>query len=438
MANRSRRLLALLAVVALVVSACGGDDDGGGDEPTDGETTAATDDGDGDGGDTDDGDDGDTDDGDGDAAAPSGEPVVIGMIEDTAGGASAYSLVQSEGIEAAVEEINDNGGILGRPVELLRENDQNEPSQTPTLTRRLIENGAHVLLMNSGSASAVASKPICQEEQIVCLAPGNVSNEIVAEPDADFSYIMAPSATAMGEAYQGGMPAAGIETLAVISDDSPTIQGFDEFFLPFIEEAGIEFVAEETVPLDASDVSAQIARVADADADALLVSSLGGQTEVLIHNTAAQQLPDLPRFTVASIGNQPDSWELADPGALEGVVYIGTVSTENPRTQELEEVLSERVDGFQAVTGYNAQGYDSVQLLKMAIESAGGTDDSAAINTALEGIQDYQPHFGQANFTLSFGPEKHSGSDGPCGIVLGTWGPDNQPAGPWDVFQTSC
>lgn len=419
MSARPRLLIALFMVLGLAMSACAGGGDGGTDEPTQADTGTEAEETEG-------------------AGGPSGEPVVIGMIEDTSGGASAYSLVQTEGIQAAIEEINDSGGILGRPIELIRENDQNEPSQTPSLTRRLAENGAHVILMNSGSASAIAAKPVCQELEIVCLSPGNVSGEIVAQPDADFSYIMAPPATAMGAAYEGGMPEAGIERLAVVSDDSPTIQGFNEFFLPFIEDAGVEFVVRETVPLDASDVSAQIARAADADPDALLVSSLGGQTEMLIHNTAYQQLPDVPRFTVASIGNQPDSWELADQGALEGVVFIGTISTENARTQELEEVLSERVAGFEAVTGYNAQGYDSVQILKQAIEDAGGTDDLVAINTALENIEGFEPHFGQEDFTLSFGPDKHSGADGPCGIVLATFGPDNRPGAPWDVYQTDC
>lgn len=370
---------------------------------------------------------------------PEGEPIVIGMIEDTAGGASAYSLVQNVGIELAIDEINAAGGILGRPVELIRENDSNEPSQTPTLTRRLIQNGAHVLLMNSGSASAIATKPVCAEAEIVCLAPGNVSPDIASGEDSEFSYIMAPPTGDMGLAYQDGMPAAGASTLAVISDDSPTIEGFNEFLLPIIEEGGVELLTNEVVPLDTSDVTAQVARIANLNPDAVMTSSLGGAVEILMHNTLFQQLPDVPRFTIASIGNQPDEWALAQPGALEGVVYLGVIDTANPRTQELTTKMEERLgDRFVALTGYHAQGYDSVYVLKAAIEGAGGTDDTAAINDGLQQISGYEPHYGQADYTLSFGPDKHSGSDGPCGIVLGVFGPDNLPAEPWDVFQTTC
>lgn len=421
-----RRTILIAVVLALGVAACGnGEDSATTTEPAESTTTAA-------GATTTAGGDTTT------TAAAAGEPIVFGMIEDTSGGASAYSLVQTIGIELAIEEINAAGGILGRPVELIRENDQNESSQTPTLTRRLIEQGAHVILMNSGSASAIAAKPVCQEG-IVCLAPGNVSPGIVTPPDADFSYTIAPPSTAMGAAYAGGMPAAGVQRLALISDDSPTMEGFNEFFVPILEEAGIEIVAREIVPLNASDASAQIARIADTDPDALMVSSLGGQTEILMHNTAELQMPDVPRYTVASIGNQPESWALASPGVLEGTVFLGTIDSTNPRTQELEQKLVDRLGGdFVALTGYHAQGYTSIQLLKLAIENAGGTDDLVAINDAFEAITGFPPYFGQEQFTLSFGPDKHAGADGDCGIVLAEFGADNQPAAPWDVFQTSC
>ena len=85
-------------------------------------------------------------------------PIVIGMLEDTSGGASFYSQLTANAVKVAVEETNAKGGILGRQIKLIGESDGTNPSQAPALVSRLIQNGAKVILLNPGSASAVASK----------------------------------------------------------------------------------------------------------------------------------------------------------------------------------------------------------------------------------------------------------------------------------------
>src|SRR5690606_6854652 len=135
--------------------------------------------------------DGDTDDGaDGDNGL-TGDPIIIGMVEDTAGGAASYSELGAQAIEVAIKEINANGGVLGRPVELVRASDNNEPSQTPTVIRQLVDRGAVAILMNTGSASAVQAKPTCKELQRVCLAVPNIDTRIGTPPDEEYSFSLA-------------------------------------------------------------------------------------------------------------------------------------------------------------------------------------------------------------------------------------------------------
>src|SRR5699024_12605509 len=108
-----------------------------------------------------------------------GAPIGIGMINDTSGGASAYSPYATVGIEVAIEKINEDGGVAGRPLSLISESDGSDSTQTSTLARRLIDNGADVLLFNSASGSAVAAKGVCVEEEILCVAPTNLRAEII-------------------------------------------------------------------------------------------------------------------------------------------------------------------------------------------------------------------------------------------------------------------
>ena len=371
-------------------------------------------------------------------AEAGGDPIVIGMINDTSGGASAYSPYSTVGIEMAIDKINSEGGVDGRQLSLISESDGSDSTQTSTLARRLIDNGAHVLLFNSASGSAVAAKGVCVEEEILCVAPTNLSAEIIEEPDNEFIYILGPTSAGIGAAYAEAMTQEGYERLAIVSDDNPTIQGYVPSLAGTIIDAGLEEVAHERVPDDASDVSPQIARIQAADPDVILVMSLGGQVEAAVQNALIQQLPDVPRFSLASIGNQPTTWDLANPGALEGLIFAGSFDTGNPRTQEFAEMLAERGGDHSDLTAYGAQGYDALLLVVEAIKKAGGADDRAALNTAFQEISGFQPHYGQEDFTLSYGPDKHVGSDGDCGLVLVQFGADNRPGDPWPAYQPSC
>src|SRR5436305_7407612 len=158
------------------------------------------------------------------------------------------------------------------------------------------------------------------------------------------------------------MRKAGYQRLAVIADDVPTIQGYIPVLVGAITGAGLTQVAEEKVAADAADVSAQIARVAAAGPDVVLVMSLGGQTEAVVQNALHQQLPGVPRFSLASIGNQPTTWDLAAPGALEGLVFAGSIDSSNSRTSEFARKLAATGRDHTQLTAYGAQGYDSVYL----------------------------------------------------------------------------
>lgn len=371
-------------------------------------------------------------------SATTTEEIVFGMITDTSGGSSAYTPYATAGIELAIEEINASGGIGGKQIKLLVESDGSQSTQTPTLARRLIDQGADVLIMNSGSASAIAAKPVCYQARILCVAPTNLSAAIVEPPQHDYIWILGPTSAGIGELYAAGMQKAGVKRLAVIADDIPTIQSYVPALVGTITAAGIEQVANEKVAPDSSDVSAQIARVKDANPDAVLVMSLGGQIEVLVHNSLHQQMPGILRFSLASIGNQPTTWELADPGALEGVVVVGSIDPTNPRTADFAKKLEAKGGPTSVLTAYQPQGYDGVYLIKQAIEAAGDPNDHEKVNEAFSKITGYKATYGRPDFTLSFGPDKHVGSDGNCGIVLNQFDADNKPTVVWDVYQGSC
>ncbi len=375
---------------------------------------------------------------DGDTAQkPPGKPIIIGLDEDSTGPGAPYSIIAGRTIRDAVAEINETGGILGRPVELVVGNDESDPTKAPSVVRRLLDQGSVALLLQSSSTAVNQAKPIIQQAEVVSIAPTSISQTFGTPPDSDYTYSLANLLDDFVKVYCGAFESQGYQRLAVLSDSSATIDGVNELLMPGLRKC-IDVVAEETAPVDSADMNAQVARIADANPDAILVSSVGGNFEVLAHNTFYQQMPDVQRFSLASIGNQPDTWKLAMPGALEGLVWMGSIDPENPKTQQLQAFLEEQRGDDYEVTAYDAQAYDSVQLLKMAIEKAGTTEDQDALKQAMDSISGYEAHFGQPGFTISYSKTKHLGADGLCGLVLTEFGADNTNDGAWEEYQPPC
>lgn len=375
-----------------------------------------------------------------DAGAPdpeAGGEIIFGLDEDSTGPGASYAVIAGKTIRMAVDEINAAGGIDGKTIRIVVGNDESDPTKTPTVVRKLVDEGAQVLLLDTGSGAVLQGKSVVKQAAIPAIAPTAVTSTVALAPDNEFTYMLANGVDQFAEAYCGAIEKKGYKTIALLSDASPAIDNINKLIIPILEGCA-EVVASEVAPVDAADLSAQVARIKQTNPDVMLVSSLGGNFEVLAHNTLHQQIPGVLRFSLASIGNQPDSWARTNPGALADVVYMGALDMNNPKTKELEQKLKKLNGDDYRLTAYDAQAYDSVYLLKAAIEAAGGADDPTAVRDALNKISGFEASFGQKGFTLSFSPDKHAGADGLCGLVLSGFNEKNEPTGAWKDFQVEC
>jgi branched-chain amino acid transport system substrate-binding protein len=368
--------------------------------------------------------------------AATGEPIIIGLDQDSTGPGASYSNIAGKTIRLAVQDINDKGGVLGRPLQLVVENDESDPTKVPATIQKLVSQKAKLLLLQSGSAAIIQAKATLTQVGLPAIAPTGVTATLVNPPDNELIYMLANTTTDWAAVYCGAFKAANISKIAVLQDDTTTIAALNKALLGAMSCAQV--VATETGASNASDLTAQVARLKGANPDAVLVTSVGGAFEVLAQNTLASQFTGKPRFSLASIGNQPASWKLANPGALNGLIFMGSINTANPRTQTLVKFLREKNGSDYEITAYDAQAWDTMQVVKMAIEKAGGPDDPKKLNEAIQSITKLPATFGQASFTLSFSASKHLGADGPCGLSLIEFGSDNKPKGPWATFQPPC
>ncbi|MCU1480952.1 MAG: transporter substrate-binding protein [Subtercola sp.] len=371
------------------------------------------------------------------AAAPTGAPILIGMDLDKTGPGSSYNPLAGAAVVAGVDEVNANGGILGRPVKLIEESTESDPAKGPAVYQSLIEQGA-VGILGLSTASVVAQvKPIIEQAKVVTIAPVAVLPTLTDQPDGDYVYTLVNPVTDYGSVFCGAFEKAGIKKIAYLQDDSPAIKSLAG---PLKDAFGkcVTIVDDEVAPVASTDLVAQATRIKDSNPDAIFVQSVGGQFEALAHSALYQAMPDVPRFSQGSFGSQSDAWALATPGSLNNLVFMQQLDLTNPRTVDLQSKLTAALGSDFNMSYFAAQGYDGLMILLDAIKTAGGTDDPAAIKAAMDATTGYQPHVGQEGFRMSFTPTKHVGADSLCGLALFTFGADNTPAGKWSTFQPAC
>lgn len=371
----------------------------------------------------------------GSASKATGAPIIVGEDWDNTSADAAFTDVTAKTLKFAVDYVNSHGGVLGRPIKLIFGNDQSQPSNGPAVTEQLVNAGAKFLLYNEGTD--YGSKATIQKLGVPSIGVTDVVPTFADPPDNTYTYEVASQLSNWAAVYCGAWKATGVKTIGVLRDDSATTAGLDKILFPQLQKC-VNIVDVETASGSASDLTAPVARLIGHHPDAILVADLGGPFEILAQDTIYQLAPKMTRYSLATIVNEPSTWKLASPGALNGVISMGSLNPNNPNTKKLNAMLTAAYGKGFSMTAFDANAWDTVQIMKQAMVASGNPDNTQKVNQAMQSISSYTASFGQPGYTLSFSPTKHSGANGLCGLVLEQFGANNKPDTAFSKYQPSC
>ncbi|HSH26721.1 MAG TPA: ABC transporter substrate-binding protein [Wenzhouxiangella sp.] len=341
--------VALAAALALGLSACGAD-------PTADEETA----------DASTGDDSDT--------------ILIGGSLNLDGEQSAYDALILEGIEVAIAEANENGGVLGK--EIVWEN-LNGGSDTTTIANNaevLIERGADAIIapadFDYGSPAARAA----QDAGLVGISPGATSPSYGSDVLGDKQFTIGYWNTAMGAAAaEWAYEEQGFENAYVVTYDGlDYTESLSRYFMESWENAGGTVVAEDKYS-GGGDFSAQLQRLRNEidNVDVIYISVYNPDLAQFIREIRASGID-----TMILGGDGYDGPELSESLGEEhgnNIYYVthAFLSEEaNPNIPEFIETFEEH-QGSEPLSILEALGYDTATALLEAIEAVGTTDGDA-------------------------------------------------------------
>ncbi len=205
------------------------------------------------------------------------EPIKIGCIQDTSGGASLAGQPNQWGVEYAVRWINENGGINGRQVELHCRDCQNDAEVGVTCYRELVDEiGVCAIVGPPLSNPASAWVELATEDEIPIV--GHFMDEVcTTDPDTGeaYPYMFLAEPSCSVQSYILGdyaMNELGVKTVATLFNTSNAYAVAHELpFVSYIEDNGGSVLAEETFGWSDTDYTAQAQKIAALNPDAVLL-----------------------------------------------------------------------------------------------------------------------------------------------------------------------
>jgi branched-chain amino acid transport system substrate-binding protein len=347
------------------------------------------------------------------------QTIKIGVITDRVGVSKPYSEPATEGVIFGADEINRRGGLLGRKVELLIEDDQSRPDISAALARKLVEQGAVFILSVSLSPATQQQQTVTMEAKTPQMTPMNSADYLTTQLDNPYFWQTGPLGSVQIATLLAHAKTKNFKRVALITDNSDLGQAIAKAFKGTLEKAGIQIVAEEVVARGATTAMPQMQKLRAANPEAMFLAGVLTAENVLIFR-AYKELG--VKFPIHSSYNlSVPIYETVAKGLINGITFVDAYDPDKPEVKAFEAA-------YKKATGKDPQnlhgyGYDGIMLIADAIRRAGSTDKEK-IREAMQKTS-YAGVMGKKGMKYSFPEGKRAGFD-PDGMVVRVYEKDRQ------------
>ena len=342
------------------------------------------------------------------ARAPQ-EPIKIGAILSLTGTYAGLGEPEKNLIEMEVKKINDAGGINGRPIEVIIEDDATDEAQAVAAASRLIEQENVVAIIGAtGTGQTMAMRGDIQRAGIpqVSMAGGTV----ITNPVDSLVFATPWSNTIVVPFTLEYLKSQGITKIGLITDSGGFGKDGQAVFAAEAPKAGIEIVADETLNPGDTDMTAQLTKIKNSDAEAIVMWTAGKEAAIIAKNAKDLGI-DLPIYGSHGIARQ----EFIDGAgeAAEGVkLAAGKVLDPSLYGEDSEAatVANDFISSYEQAYGekpgmFPGYAYDALYLVVEAAKRVEGDLTPEALRDEIEATSGWVGIDGTYNMTA----EDHNG-----------------------------
>lgn len=321
------------------------------------------------------------------------EPINIGFTSDYSGPTATLTMVEAPVVEMVVKEVNAAGGINGRPINLIIQDNGSDPAKAVGNVKMFKEKyNCKAIIAGVTSSVNIALKGWAEKNKVSIIAPDPQSDKLWDKKGKSWFFRTAPPASLLVEstlvrlkklgytkvAFEGTTLAWGTDTLATLKELAPSY--------------GIKVVAEALVEPKTKDLSIQAKHLKQSGAQALVCVDYEAETVVLAR--ALKSINWKPYIIHTSAANINASMSLGSPDMFEGWETVATADNAKPLVQKIwakaEAYTGKKIDHDEKAI----RAYDAISLLIEALKKSGNVENATAIRDAYYKLPNYERALG--------------------------------------------
>jgi branched-chain amino acid transport system substrate-binding protein len=300
------------------------------------------------------------------------DTIKFGVAGAHSGDLASYGLPSVNAAELVIEKVNAAGGINGKKVELLVEDDVCKPEVATNTATKLVSDGVHVVLGHICSGATKAALPIYKNAGVLVMSPSATNPALTQSGDyPNFFRTIAPDDAQAEIDVKFALEKLGYTKIAVVHDKGDYGKGFAEFAKKYLEESGkAEVVLFEGVTPGAVDYSAIVSKIKRSGAEAVMFGGYHPEASKIISMMRKKRL----KIDFISDDGVKDNTFIKVAGKnAEGAYASGPRdTTSNPLSIQ---AMKEHKDKYGSDPGaFFENAYSATLAMLNAIEKAGSTD----------------------------------------------------------------
>jgi branched-chain amino acid transport system substrate-binding protein len=322
-----------------------------------------------------------------------GEPIKIGAVLSLTGVYAGLGEPEKNVLDMEVARINDAGGVNGRPIEVIIEDDATEAEESVAATTRLIDQEEVVAIIGAtGTGGTMAMR---EEINAAGVPQVSIAGGTVITGDFDPLVFQTPwSNTLVVPFTYAALEDAGISKIALISDTGGFGADGHEVLMSFADEYGMEIVADETFNPGDTDMTAQLTKIKGTDAEAVVMWSAGSEAATVAKNMMDLEMT-IPLY--GSHGNARKEFIEGAGDAAEGFQFAAgkilipeAYGEDTPEYDVATEFIANYSDEYgEDPNTFAGHAYDALYIIVEALERLGEDFTMEELRDEIEGTDGF-------------------------------------------------
>jgi branched-chain amino acid transport system substrate-binding protein len=318
-------------------------------------------------------------------------PIKIGFLGAKTGNVAMYGLNTMKGLNMAVAEINGSGGLLGRQVEILSEDNAGDKAQALNITKKYVtQDKVAAIIGDPTTGITKVAGQVANENKTVIMSAGSTGTNVVEIGPYVFRDTLLDTVAAPATATYMVKEKGWKNVALITSKNNDYSVSLSAIFKKAVQDAGGTIITEEFMNDKDTDFSGIVTNIKSKKPDVILFSGYYTEGALIMKKVREVGMKDI--VMVGGDGLQGEDFMKIGKEAVEGSVSYAGFSPEQPT-----EKTKKFIDSFKAKNNgeepdlFAAQGYDALMLIAQAIKDANSADpsvfkDKLAATKAYEGV----------------------------------------------------